>query len=562
MSDSINHIVRGNNDGTLWNLAARYSQPGVSQSARMQQIKDANPQLRGPDNKWLLDKGTVVRIPMAKVPAVPPSAAPAPIDEVKHDCAHQAPSCCIDRIEVSCAHHSGARKLVVECAKARENQSLIFQAVIDKTGPEVSDNFDISVRVEKALCAQHAPTMFVVSDRSGRQVHRASKARDKIRLISNFDSSLADVSSLRTALKLLLLLFRSSASQAELIATRYTVRHTSCYHASLPDITIEVFPALKWEFEFGLIFSWVKKADVSTPSSMRANADSEIKLSFAASATHKLVTTSSKFSLGDTDSKEVQWVHLLLKMFKFLRKIVYWAGNIEVTFPEITFKYTSSGSHEESPAAPRLADNAKGVFEYSVGGSIKVSLFDLVLNLAAAAVGTAGAVFTAGGSFVVSKGLVEAIKKFRKVAKQGIGKKETVRVSAEGDPYIEIGGSLGLKADWPKPEDTLGEGTGSISLTLGVEVSLKGEARGIERVSMGASGKGTGTVTNTLKVKKSKKRPGRNVITGEIKFDGLKVNLTVWFKFNIVKEFKLEEEASFEIVGESFLRSESDIMEI
>ncbi len=316
---------------------------------------------------------------------------------------------------------------------------------------------------------------------------------------------------------------------------KYKLEALACKGAATTYLTVSVYPEVEWEIKYGFKYSTGRQinAGSSGAGASRNSATETDGLSFYFEAKCGYDGRSHELGveLKGEWQRKMPWVHAVLKMARWLRKLFYLVANINVVFPEIDIKGTYKSKVEEKPDEWKVYNNTEWTFGGSplLGGRLEFELIDVILRSAGNALAAVG--------IVVAPGVAEFLIKLRQRLGAGVGGE---RFGAKGTVSVKltIGGSISLgnisvKNKWGRQLAEVGVVSGKIEFKARGELS--GEATAlIVKASAGGAIEGGASVEAGLWAGQFEEK-GRyfDGIRGGVRFGGMKIEITGWLSLKV-----------------------------
>ncbi len=433
--------------------------------------------------------------------------------------------CEIEKVKIKCGH--GKRKYVAVVGVGANTQQLeVISARIDK------EKISLETIVKKSLCTAHEHRAKHYRITHAGQVQELAGPKAEFEVVSPLVISQAPGAQRYRSLWGALFPLNSNPE-------RYEVEATACKGAATTKLLVRVFPAVKWEVNYWFKVNMATSVTVTSkmfpkttpPSNFEAEQGTGIAIALEAKCEYDnryhTVGTELKYDFKE----KMPWIRGVMTLSKWLRKILYYAGNINVIFPEVNFGGIYSSEMKELENAPEVTYDATFTFGgYPlIGGTIEIELIDLIL--------------TAGGNGLAACGIACApavatfLKKVRSTAAGGVGRKGIAY--AQGNVSIKFSVSSGIETGVEleirngKAIKTLVVGGGTMAFKIKGEASATGELLTLS-ISAGASieltgsdpGRGVGirAQLGLLAVKDANGRD-RPYLTGGVKFFGAKIEI-------------------------------------
>jgi len=318
---------------------------------------------------------------------------------------------------------------------------------------------------------------------------------------------------------------------------QYVLEALACRGAATTRLTVRVFPHVKWEMN-----AWLKVnqsisardpvAWLQKPSNFDVEGATGISLALEAKCEYDGNAHTVGVELKG-DFKESPTIGAVLSLTRYFKRILDFAGNVSVTFPEINIGCVFESEVKELPDAPEVTyDALVRLGGYPLfGGTVHIELVDVILR--------AGLAACPGLGIVVSDRVIAFLRRLR----EGFGGDDsfyhargTISLRLSISTGIETGGEMRFVNGRATQTDVvLG---GFIAVALRGEASASGRVLNVS-VSAGATislggadaGRGVGIrVQFGIRAKDVQGRRQAPFLIGGARFFGAKVEITAFYE--------------------------------
>jgi hypothetical protein len=318
---------------------------------------------------------------------------------------------------------------------------------------------------------------------------------------------------------------------------QYVLEALACRGAATTRLTVRVYPRVKWELNAWLkVNQSISARDPVAFSRRPSNFDVEGATGIALALEAKCEYDNAAYTVGAAlkgDFKESPTIGAVLSLTRYFKRILDFAGNVAVDFPEINIGCRVETEVKERLDGPEVTyDALVAIGGYPLfGGTVHIELVDVILR--------AGLAACPGLGIVVSDRVIRFLRRMR----EGVGGEDrfyqgraTISVRLSISSGVETGGEMRF---------VNGRATQTNVMLAGfIAVALRGEASASGRVfnvsvSAGATigvagsdaGRGVGIrLQFGIRARDVQGRRQAPFLLGGARFFGAKVEITAYYE--------------------------------